>query len=114
MKVEDFNPKIQEQIRRQLNDHNRLPQSPVVERPVRHEPLGKAAGEKRDAGRVSVRITSVRKRLADPDNLVGKYFLDCCRYCGFLKDDTAADIEYTIAQRKVKEGEVECTEIQIN
>ena len=113
MKIEDFNPAAQEQIRRQLNGNNRLSKSSVIERTVCNGPLAEKARETGDTGRVSIRVTSHRKKLADPDNLCAKWFVDCLRYCKLIRDDTAAEIEYTITQRKIQKGEIERTEIQI-
>lgn len=64
-------------------------------------------------GRVFVRVTSIRKRLLDPDNLCEKYHLDCCRYAGLLRDDTAAEISLKTDQRKARKGEEEHIEIEI-
>jgi hypothetical protein len=88
-------------------------QSPVAKCAVRHEPLAAQEGKRGDPSRVYVCITSYRRRLIDPDNLVGKYFLDSARYCGWLRDDTAADVDYTIRQVKVAEKTEERTEIDI-
>lgn len=64
-------------------------------------------------GRCQIRITSVRSRLCDPDNLCGKYFVDALRYAGIIPDDRAQDIEYTIRQRKRGRLEEEHTEIEV-
>lgn len=80
---------------------------------VRHEPLAQAPREDGHTGRCSVSIVSYRQRLCDPDNLVGKYFLDALRYEGVIKDDTAALIEYSIRQEKVASKEDERTVIII-
>lgn len=64
-------------------------------------------------GCVSVRITSYRRRLCDPDNLVGKWFLDAARYSCLIADDRPEDISYIIAQKKVATKEEERTEILI-
>ena len=80
--------------------------------PAVHEPLGKKKGKGSHPSRLLVRITSFRRRLCDPDNLVGKYFVDCLRYAGILSDDTEAEIDFRIAQKKVEKGS-ERTEIEI-
>ena len=90
-----------------------LPPSPIAQSLVRHEPLATAKGEKGHTGRVPVRIVSFRRRLLDPDNLVGKFFTDCARYCGLLRSDTSDAIDYQISQVKVKKKEDERTEIII-
>lgn len=64
-------------------------------------------------GRVHIRITSVRKRLCDPDNLAVKWHLDCLRYCGAIRDDTPEEITLETTQRKAKKGEREETVIEV-
>jgi hypothetical protein len=93
-------------------ENNRPSQSPKPQRLVLGEPLAAPKGEACDTGRVLVRITSYRTRLIDPDNLVGKYFVDCLRYCGVLKDDTSACIDYQITQVKVPKTQAR-TEIEV-
>ena len=88
-------------------------QSPLAEQAVRHEPLAADKGEKGNPGRVHVRVCSFRRRLIDPDNLCPKFFTDCLRYGGFIKDDTAKDIEIQTTQRKVHFKWDERTEITI-
>jgi hypothetical protein len=63
--------------------------------------------------RVHLRITSVRKRICDPDNLVPKWHIDCLRYCGIIRDDTAQEISLEVAQRKAQKGEEEHTLIEL-
>lgn len=94
------------------HEANRLPPSPVPKPAVCDGALAKAGGEAKDAGRISVHVKSYRSRLIDPDNLCAKWFVDCLRYCGLLRDDTAKDITFSISQEKVKKGE-ERTEIEI-
>lgn len=86
---------------------------PKPQQAVRHEPLGPEARKESHPGRVSVRVTSYRRRLLDPDNLCPKYFVDACRYAGFIRDDTAAEIEFTVGQVKVKAKGDEKTTIEI-
>lgn len=80
---------------------------------VRHESLGAAPRKEAHRQRFSVRITSYRRRLADPDNLCGKFFVDQCRYLGLIPDDTAAVLDYSIRQEKVSRFIDERTEIEI-
>jgi len=87
--------------------------SPKSKRPFCHEPLGKAAGKEEDSGRVRVRVISFRTRLIDPDNLAPKYFIDCLRYAGFIRDDRAQDIILEVSQEKVQSKADECTRIEI-
>jgi hypothetical protein len=94
------------------NENNREIQSAVAKRPVRNGPLAAAEGKAKGAGRIHVSITSYRSRLTDPDNLCAKATVDCLRYCGILKDDSAKDITYSISQEKTSK-ENERTEIEI-
>jgi Holliday junction resolvase RusA-like endonuclease len=89
--------------------------SPIAEQAVCDEPLGAKRRETQDAGRFQVRITSYRRRLLDPDNLVGgcKYFIDCCRRAKIIPDDRQQDIELIVKQEQVKLKGFERTEIEI-
>lgn len=69
--------------------------------------------EKDGTGRVHIRIVSVRKRLLDPDNLVPKWYIDCLRYCGLIREDTPEAVTLETSQRKCAKGEAERTEITI-
>lgn len=88
-------------------------QSPDVERPLCHASVEPLQRETLYTGRVSVRIISHRRRLCDPDGLVGKWFLDAARYARLIREDDAASITYEISQVKVKTKEEEGTEIII-
>lgn len=89
------------------------PSCSFIKQIVRNEPLAEVKRKEAHSGRVSVVIKSYRRRLTDPDNLCGKFFLDCCRYAGFLRDDTAAEIDFSITQEKVKRKEDEKTTVEI-
>ena len=80
---------------------------------VRNEPLEQIQRETYYTGSVSVCITSYRRRLLDPDNLCGKYFLDAARYSMLIADDTPEKVSYTIKQVKVRKKQEEKTEIVI-
>ena len=80
----------------------------------RHDPLGQTQGTALYAGRVSVRITSYRVRLIDPDRLCGCYFVDCLRYAGIISGDTAGLMDYAIRQEKVASKTDERTEIEVS
>lgn len=69
--------------------------------------------QKAGAERVHLRITSVRKRLLDPDNLVPKWTIDALRYCGIIRGDEPDKITIETAQRKVVKGEEEHTLVEI-
>lgn len=91
---------------------------PEPEQVVCNEPVGEAAGKAEDAKSVSrrtVRITSYRMRLLDPDNLAGgcKYFLDCCKYSQLISNDREQDIELQVRQQRVRCKNQERTEIHI-
>lgn len=72
---------------------------------VRNEPLAKNEGEKKNTGRIHVRITVFRKRLTDPDNNNCKWIIDCLRYSGILQDDREEDVSLEIRQEKTREEE---------
>lgn len=87
--------------------------APELERHLRNGPL--AAGKAQDGhpSRVSVLVTSFRRRLLDEDNLAEKYHVDCCRYAGLLAGDEASRAQITTRQEKVRSKEDERTEILI-
>ncbi len=74
----------------------------------------RAAGAKAEnSKRVLVRVTSVRSRLIDEDNLCEKYVVDCCRYAGLIPEDSPGTTKIEVAQRKAGKGEEEHTEVEI-
>jgi hypothetical protein len=73
---------------------------------IQHGTLGPTKGEKKNTGRILVRITIFRKRLVDPCNAGQKYLVDCLRYVGLLVDDREKDIALEIRQEKTR-GEEE-------
>lgn len=86
---------------------------PEPKQAVCDDPLGAIARKEGHPGRVSLRVVSYRRRTIDPDNAAPKYFIDCCRYIGLLRDDRLEDIELSISQVKVKKAADERTEITI-
>lgn len=68
-----------------------------------------------DAPRITVHILSKRRRLLDPDNLVGgvKFHLDSLRYTNQIPGDNPEQIKLEVEQVKVKTKEEEQTEITI-
>ena len=94
------------------NHHYPRP-APIVECGVSDESLAADEVQERDPKRVFVRITSVRKRLLDEDNLCEKYHVDCCRYAGLLHGDEPGKTSIKATQRKAgkKEGEFVVIEI---
>ena len=87
----------------------------VTQPPLLHEPLSEVEGKEGDSSRMLVLIESVRGKLLDTDNLYGgaKFYCDFLRYCGCLKEDTEAEIELKVTQRKKKKGEEEKTIIEV-
>lgn len=76
--------------------------------------LGSSKAEALDTGRILVRVTSVRKRLLDEDNLCEKYHVDCLRYSGLLLTDAPEAVQIITTQRKCEKGEEEHTLIEIS
>ena len=93
------------------NKDSRAESKPIV----RTEPMGAKEVEGGDIPRRVVRITSVRNRLLDPDNLVGgcKYIIDALRKAEVIKDDTEKDICLEVYQVKVKTRKEEKTVIEV-
>jgi len=88
---------------------------PLTQPPLLNEPLSEVEGKEGDSSRMLVLIESVRGKLLDTDNLYGgaKFYCDFLRYCGCLKEDTEAEIELRVTQRKKKKGEQEKTIIEV-
>lgn len=88
---------------------------PLAQPPLLHEPLSEVEGKEGDPSRLLVLIESVRGKLLDTDNLYGgaKFYCDFLRYCGCIKEDTEAEIELKVTQRKVRKGEEEKTIIEV-
>lgn len=87
----------------------------VSQPPLFNEPLSEVEGKEGDSSRLLVLIESVRGKLLDTDNLYGgaKFYCDFLRFCGCLKEDTEAEIELKVTQRKKKKGEEEKTIIEV-
>lgn len=119
MTVDHIPLKYQNQVAAQLYanpapaSNRRKAQGAVAERSLRDAPPGAPRGEAAYTGRVRVGITSVRRRLIDPDNLCPKYFIDCLRYAGLIRDDSPGEVEIQTAQRLPAPGEEEHTLIDI-
>jgi hypothetical protein len=90
--------------REQFNEYanRRKSQSPKPQPAVLNEPVAAPQGKGSDPSRVHVRVTSHRKRLCDPDNLCPKYFIDCLRYAGLIRDDNPNEITLEVRQEKSK------------
>ena len=84
-----------------------------LERNLGNGPLAKGEAEKGNPERVLIRVTSVRKRLIDEDNLAEKYHVDCCRYAGLIHGDEPSKTKIEVCQRKAEKDEAEHTIIEI-
>jgi len=97
----------------QRNETRRVSPGSFPEQALFHEPLAAPKGKEGHTGCVPVRVTSYRRRLLDLDNAVSKFFIDCCRYSGLIRQDTPDAIDFKVRQIKVKTREEERTEIEI-
>ena len=95
------------------NHTDRAGEAAKLERNLGNGPLAKSEAEKGNPERVLVRVTSVRKRLIDEDNLAEKYHVDCCRYAGLIHGDEPSKTKIEVCQRKAEKGEAEHTIIEI-
>jgi hypothetical protein len=95
-------------------DANTGLQGPQFERTLWDGTLAAAERKAASVAKRFVRITSLRARAVDPDNLCCKYLIDALRHTGILEDDTPDHIELTVAQKKVKHRREEKTLIEIH
>jgi hypothetical protein len=95
------------------NQTDRAGKAAKLERNLRNGPLAKSEAEKGNPERVLVRVTSVRRRLIDEDNLAEKYHVDCCRYAGLIHADSPDQTKIEVCQRKAAKDEAEHTIIEI-
>ena len=95
------------------DQHHGKPSSAKPKQPVRNRAMGKAERETTDSGRIRVSLTAYRARECDPDNLIGKYFVDCLRMSHLIPDDTEKDIVYQISQKKVEKKTQEKTLVEV-
>ena len=86
---------------------------PELERRASTSAVGKAKAKGRNSQRFLVRVTSIRRRLIDEDNLCEKYVVDCCRYSGILPCDSPEETRIEIRQRKAGKEEAEMTVVEI-
>lgn len=86
---------------------------PQLERDSADRPLGAFKAQGGHPDRFLVRVTSVRVRLLDEDNLCPKYLIDCCRYAGLLPDDSPDKVHIEVRQRKAAKGETEHSVVEI-
>jgi Holliday junction resolvase RusA-like endonuclease len=94
---------------RMKNETNRKPQSAIIESPIYNEPLATTGRKEENTGRIHVSVVSFRRRLCDVDNLCPKYFIDCLRYAGIIKDDAPEYIALEVSQIKSKTDWTEIT-----
>ena len=92
---------------------NDAPVCPELERHDEYAAVGTGRAEKADRKRFLVRVTSVRCRLLDEDNLCVKLVVDCCRYAGLIPGDSAGEAKIEASQRKVAKGETPHTIVEI-
>ena len=85
----------------------------VVERGDEDEPLPAARAYEGNAVRFLVRVTSVRKRLLDEDNISEKALVDCLRYSGIIPSDAPGHCRIETAQKLCRTGETEKTIIRV-
>jgi len=94
-----------------------MPKTPtnpsILKRSTRTGTLAKNEEQEDPSSRIHLRITSVRKRLIDPDNLFAKSTIDCLRYAKLIADDGENQISLEISQKKVAKGEDPHTTIEI-
>ena len=107
--LDELPPKLRGQILSSLGEA----QNAKLERPACDAALGPAQAQGRDPSRVLIRVTSIRKRLLDEDNIAVKYFVDCCRYAGIIREDNPGEAKIEAAQRKAEKGEEEATLAEI-
>ena len=92
---------------------NDAPLRPELERHDEYAAMGKGRAEKTDRKRFLIRVTSVRCRLLDEDNLCVKLVVDCCRYAGLIPGDSAGEAKIEAVQRKIAKGETPHTIVEI-
>ena len=89
-------------------------QAAVLERNLGNAPLAAEEVQRPIGARFLVRITSVRKRLLDEDNLCEKYHVDLCRYAGVIPDDAPDKVKIEVGQRKAQKGERESVVLEVS
>jgi len=84
-----------------------------LERTAWNAALVKARAQTALGQRFLVRVTSIRKRLLDEDNLCEKYHVDLLRYSGVLPADDPSQTHIEVCQRKADPGEGEHVIIEV-
>jgi hypothetical protein len=85
----------------------------VLERNPGDGAMGEVQVQKRVGSKVLVRVTSIRKRLLDYDNLCEKYHVDLCRNSGVISGDGPATTLIEVCQQKAEPGAEEETRIEV-
>lgn len=85
----------------------------AIESTLRPKPLAESKAKETNPERFLVRLTSVRKRLGDEDNICGKFHVDALRYAGIIPDDCPDICSIRTTQRKCEKGEEEHTLIEV-
>jgi hypothetical protein len=93
--------------------HRNPRSSPKLERGLGNASLEAGEVQGGTGGRVLIRLTSIRKRLLDEDNLCEKYHVDLCRYAGILSGDEAGKTKIEVRQVKAGKEEQERTLIEV-
>lgn len=75
--------------------------------------VGAVQVQERNSDRFLIRVTSIRRRLLDEDNLCEKFHVDCCRYSGLLPGDGPGKTKIEVTQKKAEPGEGERVVIEI-
>ena len=88
-------------------------QAPKLERDSGDGALGAVQVQKRTGEHFLVRVTSIRKRLLDYDNLCEKYHVDLLRYAGIILGDCPAETQIEVRQEKAEKGEPEEVRIEV-
>ncbi len=84
-----------------------------LERSARDGAVGKVEMERPARRRFLVRVTAVRTRLLDEDNLCEKYHVDLLRYAGVISGDEAGTTRIETRQRKAHKDEAERIIIEV-
>lgn len=90
-----------------------LASGPVSKSNSINESVAENAREAVDQVRCLVRITSLRSKVADTDNLFVKHFVDACKEAGLVFDDSPKWCKIEVEQEEVSRPELERTEIEI-
>jgi len=116
VKIDDFPPEYQQQIRRKIGVPTRPAlQTTHLECPVGPGPLAAGEGAALDTpGCVRVCFTSRRHRLADSDGISYKFALDSLVLAGVIKDDSPEYVESVeMRQEKIPMTQPEETVVEL-